>query len=243
MSAVDDRPAALRQALWPLGLLYQGVAALRNLAFDRGWKTVHRLPMPVVSVGNLTVGGTGKTPSVMWLVELAKAHGKRPGVLARGYGRAEGAALNDEGMMLQARLPWLLQRQDPDRVAAGKLLVGDGADFIVLDDGMQHRRLHRDVDLVCLDALLPFGNSQCLPAGDLRESRAGLRRADLVLLTRAVRLGAEQVRARVQRVQQLAGKPALAVYATDHAPQDVVEQPGGTVLPLSSLRGRRAVLL
>ena len=110
---------------------------------------------------------------------------RAPGVLARGYGRAPGAALNDEGLLLQRRLPWLLQEQDPDRVAAGKKLVDRGADFVVLDDGFQHRRLHRDLDVVCLDARLPFSNGHCLPAGDLREFRSGLRRADVLLLTRA----------------------------------------------------------
>jgi tetraacyldisaccharide 4'-kinase len=175
----------LRQALWPLGLAWGAVAGVRNWLFDARLRKVHRLPVPVVSIGNLTVGGTGKTPAVAWLCALAKAHGKRPGVLARGYGRAPGARLNDEGELLQRRMPWLLQEQDPDRVAAGARLVGKGADFVVLDDGFQHRRLHRDLDVVCVDATLPFGNGLCLPAGDLREFRSGLRRAGMVLLTRA----------------------------------------------------------
>jgi tetraacyldisaccharide 4'-kinase len=164
-------------------------------------------------------------------------------VLARGYGRAPGAQLNDEGAMLQRRLPWLLQQQDPDRVAAGRRLCGAGADFVVVDDGFQHRRLHRDVEIVCLDATLPFGNGQCLPAGDLREFRSGLRRADLVLLTRAAGLDQGQLRARIDRVRAIARQPELPVHACAHAPRDVVVEPAGEVLPLASLRGRRAVLL
>jgi len=231
----------LRQALWPLGLLYGAVAAARNALFQAGVKKVRRIDAPVVSIGNLTVGGTGKTPTVAWLCELAKQHGRTPGVLARGYGRAPGAELNDEGVLLQRRLPWLLQEQDPDRVAAGERLVAKGCDFVVLDDGFQHRRLHRDLDVVCLDATLPFGNGQCLPAGDLREWRSGLRRADVLLLTRASRLDGDQLAARVRRLQQIAGRP-LPVHACEHEPVHVVQRPADVVEPLDVLRGRRVVL-
>ena len=233
----------LRTALWPLGLCYRAVAALRNAAFDAGIKATRRAPVPVLSVGNLTVGGTGKTPTVMWLCERLRARGERPGVLARGYGRAAGAALNDEGAMLQRRLPWLLQEQDADRVAGAERLAQKGATVIVLDDGFQHRRLQRDFDLVCLDARLPFSNGQCLPSGDLRESPAGLRRADLVLLTRADSLDARQVEARRQRVRALAQDDSLPVFACGHAPKDLVSQPDGAVLPLSAIDGRDVVLL
>ncbi len=237
-----DAGHPLRTALWPLGLLYGTVAAVRNWTFDARLRAVHKLPVPVVSIGNLTVGGTGKTPTTAWLCALAKAHGRRPGVLARGYGRAPGALRNDEGELLQRRLPWLLQQQDPDRVAAGRRLVQDGADYVVLDDGLQHRRLHRDRDVVCLDATLPFGNGHCLPAGDLREFRSGLRRADVVLLTRAGSLSPEQLRARVERVLALAGKD-LPVHATEHAPTHLAAMPSGESVPLEQLRGRRVVLL
>lgn len=236
-------PNPLRQALWPLATLYGGVAAAHNALFALGWKKVHRLDVPVVSIGNLTVGGTGKTPTVAWLCQLAKDRGRTPGVLARGYGRAPGAALNDEGVLLQRRLPWLLQEQDPDRVAAGKKLVDRGADFVVLDDGFQHRRLHRDLDVVCLDARLPFSNGHCLPAGDLREFRSGLRRADVLLLTRADAISRDQLAARVQRLRQISGKKSLPVHACVHAASDLVEQPGGATAPLEALRGARVVLL
>ena len=237
-----DGSQPLRAALWPFGVLYGAVAALRNWTFDAGLRAVHRLSAPVVSIGNLTVGGTGKTPTVAWLCALAKARGRTPGVLARGYGRAPGALLNDEGTMLQRRLPWLLQQQDPDRAAGGVRLVQAGADFVVLDDGMQHRRLHRDLDVVCLDATLPFGNGMCLPAGDLREFRSGLRRAGVVLLTRASALVPTQLRARVDRIRALAGA-ALPVHACEHAPAALVAAHDGSEQPLSLLQGRRVVLL
>ena len=241
MTGPDGNP--LRQALWPFGLLYGAAAALRNWTFDAGLRKVHRLPVPVISIGNLTVGGTGKTPAVAFVCQQAHARGRRPGVLARGYGRAPGQALNDEGLMLQRKLPWLQQEQDPDRVAAGARLVGRNVDYVVLDDGFQHRRLHRDLDVVCLDAALPFGGGSCLPAGDLREFRSGLRRAGMVLLTRADALAPEDLPLRAARVRELAGRGDLPVHACRHGPSDVVAQPAGTVLPLHELRGRRAVLL
>ena len=233
----------LRAALWPFGLCYRAVSAVRNWAFDAGHKRVHRVSVPVLSVGNLTAGGTGKTPTVLWLCERLRARGERPAVLARGYGRAEGARLNDEGEMLQRRLPWLLQEQDPDRVAGAQRLVTAGASVIVLDDGFQHRRLHRDLDIVCMDARMPFSNGQCLPSGDLREGPSGLRRSSLVLLTRAGSLSMEQIDARARRIRQLAGRDALPVHACDHAPTDFVSRPDGTVLPLSAIDGRDVVLL
>lgn len=230
----------LRQSLWPFALLYGVVGAVRNWLFDAGVRRRHRLAVPVVSIGNLTVGGTGKTPMVAWLCEAAHAAGKRPGVLARGYGRAPGAALNDEGMLLQRRLPWLQQEQDPDRVQAGARLLQKGVDLVVLDDGFQHRRLHRDVDVVCLDATLPFGNGHLLPAGDLREFRSGLARAHVLLLTRAGALPEPALAARIARLQEIAGKP-LPVFACEHRAESLVLAPAGESVPLSALRGQRVV--
>ena len=159
----------LHAGLWPLSLLYGLVTERRNAAYYRGAAATHRLDVPVVSVGNLTVGGTGKTPLVVWLVERALAAGRRPGVLARGYGRVKGAALHYEGMLLAGRFPGLPQVQDPDRVAGGRRLLARGdVDVVILDDGFQHRRLARDTDLVCVDARAPFANGLLLPAGDLR---------------------------------------------------------------------------
>lgn len=234
---------ALRQSLWPFGLLYGMGMALRNWTFQCGLRRSHGLDVPVVSVGNLTVGGTGKTPTVLWLAELARARGRRPGVLARGYGREPGAELNDEGLMLQRRLPWLLQEQDPDRVAAGRRLVARGADFVILDDGFQHRRLQRDVDLVCLDAARPFADGAVLPAGDLREFRSGLRRASLLLLTRAGGMAPDALAARVTRLRAIAGREDLPVFASEHRPSRLRREPDGAELDLAALRDRDVVLL
>ena len=235
--------SVLRRSLWPFGFVYASIASLRNLCYRTGLLSTHRLPVPVVSVGNLTVGGTGKTPLVLWLVEQARARGLRPGVLARGYGRPRGAALNDEGMLLAARAPDLPQVQDPDRVRGGHRLVEEHrVDLVILDDGFQHRRLHRDRDLVCLDALRPFAQNRVLPAGDLREPRSGIRRADAIVLTRADQVDAEGLASRRARLAEIAGRD-LPIFEAEHQPLDVVVRPGGEVLEPAALSGRRVHLL
>ncbi len=181
-------------------------------------------------------------PLVLWLVTRVQHCGLRPGVLARGYGRAPGAELNDEGLMLQRRFPDLLQVQDPDRVLGGRRLVEMGAEVLILDDGFQHRRLHRDRNIVCMDARRPFADGLLLPAGDLREPRSGLRRADLVILTRAGDLTEEDLRERTEGIDNLLGRQ-LPVFATENRATDLNLQPGGEVRSVSELRGRKVVLL
>ena len=242
-SAASGPLAPLRKSLWPFAWLYAGVAATRNGLYSSGWKRVHRLSVPVLSVGNLTVGGTGKTPLVVWLIEALLARGFRPGVLARGYRRAAGARLNDEGEMLARRFPGLPQVQDPDRVAGGaRLLAEHELDLVVLDDGFQHRRLGRERDIVCLDARLPFDNWQTLPAGLLREPPRGLRRADVAVLTRADRIDDEGFAARRARIHALAGR-AIPVLRAVHEAAELVERPSGASRPLGAVRGQRVGLM
>src|SRR5687767_11141712 len=144
---------------------YAAVAAARNRLFDAGLRKSHLLPRPVVSVGNITTGGTGKTPVVRWLAERLRDHGRRVAVLARGYGATAGEA-GDEQVMLDhllndgttdARRVVLVA--NPDRVAAATRLLGERpeTDAFVLDDGFQHRRLARDLDVVLVSATSPFG--------------------------------------------------------------------------------------
>ena len=235
-------PHWLRWGLWPFSLVYGGAVRVRNGLFETGLRTIERLPVPVISVGNVTVGGTGKTPTVMWLVEKARREGYEVGVLARGYGREPGAELNEEGAMLAARFPELRQVQDPNRVRGGHALVEQGVDLIVVDDGFQHRRLHRDVNLLCVDARSVLADRMLLPAGRLREPLSGLRRADVVVLTRAERLSPHDVEERSRQLRAIAGRP-LPVFAAEHAPRDVVAKPSGDVLALTELQGRRVALL
>ena len=141
--------------------------------------------MPVVSVGNITLGGTGKTPLVRWIVQWFRDRGIPVAIVSRGYGAQSGDA-NDEALELRRLLPDVPHIQNPDRVAAARQAVAEfGCRAIVLDDGFQHRRIGRDFDIVLLDALAPFGFGHVFPRGTLREPIEGLRRADAVVLSRA----------------------------------------------------------
>ncbi|MFH1811376.1 MAG: tetraacyldisaccharide 4'-kinase [Pseudomonadota bacterium] len=198
----NNTTAAVRPfAPWlaPLEPLYRSVVGLRNLAYDRGLFAVHQVDARVLSVGNLVAGGAGKTPLTMALAERLLAHGRRVAVILRGYrGRAEHAVtaiapgsgaqadpdvFGDEAVLIARRVPQVLVVVGADRVRAAVRAVEEfGADTLLLDDGFQHRRLHRDVDLLLLRAPWPFGNGHCLPAGMLREPPSSLRRAHALVL-------------------------------------------------------------
>lgn len=195
---IDQRLArrgGLVEGLAPLGWLFGVLARLRSSLYSRGWLKTMQVEIPVISVGNLTVGGTGKTPLVEWLVGALQKRGVTVGLLSRGYGRVAGADLNDEGLLLAERCGGAPHVQDRDRVAGAARLVDRGVDVIVLDDGFQHRRLHRDLDLVLIDATRPWGLGPAkpglapvcamLPRGLMREPRSALARADMILVTRA----------------------------------------------------------
>jgi len=183
--------------LTPLSWLYGGVVALRRRAYAAGWLTSVRVPQVVIIVGNLTVGGSGKTPLTLYLVEALRAQGLKVGILSRGYGRSGSAALvvsadsdwcavGDEPLLLARRsgAPTVVAR---DRVAGARLLGELGAQVIVCDDGLQHLRLARDLQIVVIDGTRGFGNGRLLPAGPLREPAARLAAADLVVLNGAAR--------------------------------------------------------
>lgn len=166
--------------LAPLAALY-GLGARWRVRRWRG--RARRLPKPVLSVGNLTFGGTGKTPFVIHACRELARRGRRAAILSRGY-RALGPQGNDEALVIARHLSDVPHALDPDRYAAGLRLAGD-VDIFVLDDGFQHLPLWRDADVVLVDATDPFGGGRCPPAGRLREPVAALGRATLVVLTRA----------------------------------------------------------
>jgi tetraacyldisaccharide 4'-kinase len=187
--------------LWPLSLPYAAIARLRARAYRQGLLRERHLDGAVISVGNLTVGGTGKTPMVLWIAERLLAEGKSVGILTRGYrGKTvsrsvdksrpthDSAAVStsDEVRLLQSRLGnRALFGVGADRYKNGLALAARGVDWFLLDDGYQHLRLARDVDIVLIDASNPFGGGHLLPAGRLREPRAGLERADLIVISRS----------------------------------------------------------
>lgn len=182
----------LRALLWVFSWAFAAGAWLRTMAFKRGWKTVTKAPIPVISIGNLTTGGTGKTPMVLWCAERLLEAGHKVAVLSRGYGAKPGE-LNDEGRLIQERLPELRLYQNPNRVGSAFKAAEDGCDVALLDDGFQHRKLHRDLDLVLVDATNPFGYDGMLPRGLLREPVTSIERASGVLITRAGSVPEEEI--------------------------------------------------
>jgi tetraacyldisaccharide 4'-kinase len=184
--------------LLPLSPLYAAAVKARAAAYARGWLPSHRLGLPVVSVGNLSLGGTGKTPTVIALVRDLARRGRRPAVLTRGYRRSSAVpavvvgpdpgrpveTIGDEPAELARRLPGVPIVVDADRVRGGGTAIALGADIVVLDDGFQHLRLERDLDLVLVDAGDPWGGGRLPPRGRLREPLAALARASAVLVTK-----------------------------------------------------------
>lgn len=171
----------------PLSWLYGGVVGLRRHLYRSGWLSAERLPVPVLVVGNLNVGGTGKTPLTIALADALRARGFRPGVVSRGYGgtergpvllgeRPDPVRFGDEPCLIRsAGLPVAVGR---DRPAAGRLLIDAGCDLVIADDGLQHYRLCRDVEICVIDGSRRFGNRRLLPAGPLREPLARLAGVD-----------------------------------------------------------------
>jgi tetraacyldisaccharide 4'-kinase len=202
-------PTLQRSGLRLLSYVYHLGVAVRNLAYARGWKTIHKAAVPVVSVGNLTVGGTGKTPCVEFVAKFYRRHHLQVALLSRGYGSAVGR--NDEALVLEENLPDVPHLQGADRASLAQTAVEElESEILVLDDGFQHRQLHRDLDLVLIDATCPWGYGYLLPRGLLRESLTGLKRAHAVILTRCDLVSPQQVqeiRAAVQRIQ--AGMPIV----------------------------------
>lgn len=198
-----------------------------------------RLPCPVISVGNVSVGGVGKTPFVAALARMLTERGKRVLVLARGYGRAPGEELNEEGRWLAAQLPSVRVVQAPDRAgAARRALAHSPADVVLLDDGFQHERLERDLDLVLVDATIGFGNGRLLPAGPLREPPQALARADFVILTRCELADADEL-AHARGVVLAAAPGVIQLHARLNLRS---LRHGGELLGPHELRGRELLL-
>jgi tetraacyldisaccharide 4'-kinase len=225
----------LRSGLRVAEVPYSVAVRWRNRRYDTGRTPVHRVPVPVVSVGNLTLGGTGKTPMVQWIARWFRTRGLRVTVISRGYG-AEAGAANDEALELEQNLPDVPHLENPNRVEAAQLAVEDlGCQRIVLDDAFQHRRIHRDLDVLMLDALEPFGFGHVFPRGTLREPLRGLRRADVVVLSRADMIEADRrVRIRDEARRQA---PQAAWAEVVHAPQALLSC-GGERQALDTLRGQ-----
>jgi len=231
---------------------YAAAMRLRRWAYRRGVLPSRRAAIPVLSIGNVTVGGTGKTPMVAWVARQLMRIGRRPAVLLRGYkargGKSdeaelllelladrqhESAADSTKGQDTKARwsVPVIV---DPNRLRGAEQAVGLGADVIVLDDAFQHLRLRRNLDIVLIDATNPFGFGFVLPRGLLREGLSALRYADAVVITRSDAVAPPAIDALRQKLAALA--PAASIHSAIHAPAHVVDQDGAKT-PLAALAG------
>ena len=230
----EPRPGPLAWLLRPLGWLY-GLAAGIHRARIRPWQP----PLPVVSVGNLTLGGTGKTPLVIALARELARRGWHPAVLSRGYGsgrreplrvepRMAAALVGDEALELVRGLPGLPVWIGSDRVASARRALEAGADLLLLDDGLQHWPLTRDCDISVLDGERRLGNGLLFPAGPLRERPAALARADLLVLTGVSSAAAEPAAAAAALPARLPwpeGRPWFAVAARLELPPGLRQRP------------------
>ncbi|MDR1053465.1 MAG: tetraacyldisaccharide 4'-kinase [Planctomycetaceae bacterium] len=253
----------LRLILRGVSILYGVVVWVRNFLYDHGLLKIHKSDIPVISVGNLTLGGTGKSPMVAWLCEYFISQDLRPAIISSGYRHKNTnkidnvSKVNDEYLELAFRLPDVYHFQNRDRVAAIRELLEFvlrqscsniqevehgkatsrilGIDLVVLDDGMQHRRLRRDFEIVLLDAMEPFGYGYMFPRGMLRESVYGLRRADVVLLSRADLISAAE-RGRIEEfVRGIAPKAIFAEIV--HSPEKIIYA-NGEEAAVKSIRGK-----
>lgn len=234
-----------RNILWsllaPLGWFVGVCSHIRNSAYDHGIAASSEPPAPVVSIGNLTHGGTNKTPFVEMLVRTFSEAGLNPGIVMRGYGRRSGESffvgecprsrdlLGDEALLLSGKLHGVPVAVAADRMSGIERLAGRGADIVVADDGFQHRRMGRDVDIVLVDATCPFGNGRMMPAGMLREPVSSLGRAHIVVISKS-----EQVREDVlidlyEKIRALTGREPfhavleLAGWSRLSSPQSELE--------------------
>lgn len=227
------RAFLLRRGLWLARLPYGVGVWSRNKFFDWGWKRLERVDVPVVCIGNLTLGGTGKTPCVEYVARFFRQQDKRVAILSRGYGSEGGR--NDEAMLLEENLPDVPHLQDRDRVAIARTAIEElESEVLVLDDGFQHRRLHRDLDVVLIDATNPWGYGYLFPRGAMREPIRELKRAHAVMITRADRVSKDEIEAirrRVLRVKE------LPISLTKHAPIELMGMDGLTA-SFDELRGK-----
>jgi len=200
----------------------------------------YRPPCPVISVGNITAGGTGKTPMVEWLARRLKADGRRPAVLSRGY-RATSGTANDESQVLSDHLVDVPILTGKDRAeSARQALAQKLANCFILDDGFQHYAIARDLDIVLIDCLLPFGGGHLLPRGLLREPLGALRRADVLVLTRSDQVSDERKQAIRDRIARIdASRPFAEAI---HAPVDLVNGVTGERIDLEFVRDKKVLL-
>ncbi|MBC7819396.1 MAG: tetraacyldisaccharide 4'-kinase [Planctomycetaceae bacterium] len=247
----------LRAGLWSAQWPYRIGVGCKNLAFDFRLREPFEVGVPVISVGNLTTGGTGKTPVVAFLANWFRDAGVKVGLLSRGYKAltqasnpqrqrgSEGLSpsltlrvteANDEKLVLDQLCPGVPQWLNPDRILSAKRAVVDGCNLLILDDAFQHRRVHRDLDIVLIDATNPWGYGHCLPRGLLREPIANIERADLVVVTRTDQVSAEELTA--IRTELVRHNQVGSVIEVSFRPNQLINS-AGQVKPLAEVASQQ----
>jgi tetraacyldisaccharide 4'-kinase len=236
--AIDQ---ASRAMLFAASLPFEVGARMRGVFFATGMLPTIKVPVPVISFGNLTVGGTGKTPAVIWCANYLADKGLTPGIASRGYSPDESKveAPNDEAALIKEALPGVPHVWNANRVAAARVLLADHhVNVIILDDGFQHRRIHRTIDFLLLDALNPFGYGYMLPRGYLREPKSALKRATAVIITRANLVSRDELQKIIREIRVIDANAKIAEAI--HRPTGL-HFGDGTVEAPESLKGKKVI--
>ncbi len=231
--------ALLRVALATVEPAYATVMRVRNFAYEHRLKKIQRLPLPTISVGNLTTGGTGKTPIIRWLAEYFIQHNLTPAILMRGY-RSESTGGSDEQKMLQS---YLGQKAhiiaNPDRKAACAFAENQSPkpNLVLLDDAYQHRKIHRDFNLLLISAINPLGYNHVLPRGYLREPLSGIKRADAIVITRANQVSTNELSSLKLQISEIASD--IPIYESSHTLTHFLRNTN--LIPIEDLPARHIV--
>lgn len=222
--------------LVPFSFVYFFIILLRNFLYNRGIFKIHKLNAEVISIGNITWGGTGKTPITVFLAEMLARKNIKPCILMRGYGK-------DEPKLIERLMPGVPLMVGKDRVRNGKKAINEyGVNVMLMDDGFQYRRLYRDLDIVCIDALSPFGNGWMIPAGPMREELFSLKRADVFIITKAELIRDKGV------VQNLEGRlrrinPSAVIVKAAYRPVYFYTISGGDKVNIDQFNNKEIVLI
>lgn len=234
-----------------ISLPYRLIITFRNWLYDKKIFAVVKLPCPVISVGNITAGGTGKTPCVIMMARMLQSHGFKPAILSRGYGGSSTKSVNivadGKNILLDSKTagdePFLMAQSlrsipiivGPQRIKTGKTAINRfGANVLICDDAMQHRQIFRDINLVLLDSQDPLGNGHILPRGKLREPIAGLKRASAFLLTRNDET--PKTDSINKKLSQIGNIP---VFTSIHKLKDVIKGDYSDKWPIADLKGKK----
>jgi tetraacyldisaccharide 4'-kinase len=237
--------------LFFLSMLYGMVVRLRALAYDWGLLKTRFLPIPVIAIGNITLGGTGKTPATINVAGILLKHNRKPVVLSRGYGRSDRSAVlvvsdgisrvldplsgGDEPVLIAGRHQRVPVVVGADRYRSGKIAIERfHPDIAILDDGFQHIRLKRTMNIVLIDAADPFGSGKLFPAGILREPITALRRADIVLITRA-----DEVESIIRLKETVRQNTDAPIFTARYSPLDLLNVATGETRPLDFMAGKQ----